>query len=405
MGRKPLEWPTGVEPIGKTIRIRFMWKGKRRCETLAYPQTPQGVQAAAGLRTQVVQLAKLGMLSGEKYAEFFPSSSYAAAARCPLFGDYAQDWLNARDIVKGTRDNYIYTFNRYWMPALAALPIDEINSALLRKLVAKTEFPSARTKRNALIKLSSVLKAACRDELIPRNPVDSIERPKVIKKQVDPFTVEEADTIIAHLYANLGVRAQGYAPYFEFALYTGMRPAEIMALRWDELDLEARTAHVCRIVADGQVHERTKTKVNRFVLLNSRAIHAIEVARQYRTERARRKQAFPDTPYVFPPCVRGEHLANTHRADEQFKRALTLLGIRPRPQYNCRHTYATICLMAGMNPAFIAGQLGHSVQMLLSTYARWLSSSADWKELEKFEARPENGETGTKVVRLKPTAS
>jgi integrase len=38
--------------------------------------------------------------------------------------------------------------------------------------------------------------------------------------------------------------------------------------------------------------------------------------------------------------------------------------------------------MSGMNPAFIAQQLGHSVQMLLTTYARWLNSSSDWAELE-----------------------
>ncbi len=59
--------------------------------------------------------------------------------------------------------------------------------------------------------------------------------------------------------------------------------------------------------------------------------------------------------------------------------------IRPRPQYNCRHTYATMCLMPGMNPAFITGQLGHSVQVQLSTYAKWLNSASEWSELEKLE--------------------
>jgi integrase len=41
--------------------------------------------------------------------------------------------------------------------------------------------------------------------------------------------------------------------------------------------------------------------------------------------------------------------------------------------------------MSNMNPAFIAQQLGHSVQMLLTTYARWLNSSSDWAELEKLQ--------------------
>jgi integrase len=53
-----------------------------------------------------------------------------------------------------------------------------------------------------------------------------------------------------------------------------------------------------------------------------------------------------------------------------------------------------MCLMAGMDPAFIATQLGHSVQMLLSTYARWTHPSSDWVELGKLE----NSLIGTKLV-------
>ena len=64
------------------------------------------------------------------------------------------------------------------------------------------------------------------------------------------------------------------------------------------------------------------------------------------------------------------------------------LGIRYRPPYNCRHTYATICLMAGMNPAFIAKQLGHSVQMLLDRYAHWIDGENDWAQMEKLQIGP-----------------
>ncbi len=48
--------------------------------------------------------------------------------------------------------------------------------------------------------------------------------------------------------------------------------------------------------------------------------------------------------------------------------------------------------MPGMNPAFIANQLGHSVELLLSTYAKWISSSSDWRELEKLPPRVERAE-------------
>ncbi|WP_081673694.1 integrase [Pseudomonas cremoricolorata] len=70
-----------------------------------------------------------------------------------------------------------------------------------------------------------------------------------------------------------------------------------------------------------------------------------------------------------------------------FKSAPSALNIRERRQYDTRHTYATPCLMAGMNYLFIANLRGHRVEMSPSTYAKWISSSSDWRELEKRSPR------------------
>ena len=47
-----------------------------------------------------------------------------------------------------------------------------------------------------------------------------------------------------------------------------------------------------------------------------------------------------------------------------------------------------MCLMAGMMPALIADQLGHSIQILLIRYARWLDGTSDWAEMEKLTFAP-----------------
>lgn len=396
MGRKPLAWPAGVEPVGSKIRIRFMWKKRRRCETLEYPQTPQGIQAAAGLRATVIQLSKLGVLTDEKYAELFPASSYIAHSRCPTFGQYSQAWLDSREITAGTRRNYVWALNLYWMPGLASMPMDEITTIQLRDIMAATPWKSRGARRNALIRLRTIMRAALADGVIEKDPTASLEIPRRVKPLVDPFSQEEAEQIIDWLYTNLSEQARIYACYFEFAFYSGMRPAEIMALRWDEVDMDLKTVHVCRVVADGAVQERTKTGSNRVVLLNSRALAALHSAREIAKSRSKRLMAFSHSPYVFPPAMKAEFIKQTSITDSYFKTALRALGVRDRPQYNCRHTYATLCLMSGMNPAFIATQLGHSMQMLLSTYARWLNSRADWDELGKLESR----QVGTKVVQL-----
>jgi integrase len=123
---------------------------------------------------------------------------------------------------------------------------------------------------------------------------------------------------------------------------------------------------------------------DRFVLLNERAMHALEFARAYAERRRSGVGRVTETPFVFPPSKNNEYIKQTSDLHHQWRPILKALGVRYRPPYNCRHTYATICLMSGMNPAFISQQLGHSVQMLLSTYARWINSSSDWSELEKL---------------------
>ena len=64
------------------------------------------------------------------------------------------------------------------------------------------------------------------------------------------------------------------------------------------------------------------------------------------------------------------------------------LRIRRGAPYKRCPTYATMHAMFGLTPAFIAQQLGHSVQMLLSTHARSINSSYDWQELEKLQTGP-----------------
>lgn len=383
MARKPMDMPTGVEIFRTSLRIRFTWNGRRCSETLPYPVTPKGIAAASVLRDQVVGLSKLGLLDDAKYAELFPGSVVPVGG-IGCFGEFAQLWLNSREITEGTRLNYKSTLNRYWMPPLALIRMDLITTTLLRRIIAGTKWASAGVKRNALVKISTILKAAVADGVIERNPAESLELPKRSRKEIDPFTLDEANRIIERLYQHEHWPSTIYAAFYEFVFFTGMRLSEALALRWDAVDLTKRVAHVCRTVALGVIEERTKTGCDRFVLLNERALHALAFAKAYAERRKSGAGRVTETPYVFPPSKNNEYVKQTSDLHHQWRPVLKALGVRYRPPYNCRHTYATICLMSGMNPAFISQQLGHSVQMLLSTYARWINSSSDWSELEKL---------------------
>lgn len=132
----------------------------------------------------------------QRYAELFPNSTYSTYSATPLFGEYAQAWLNGREVVTGTRKNYRISLNLYWMPHLALIPMDQITSPMLRKIVSETEWKSPTVKRSAIQRLTTLLETAVKDELLTRNPANSIELPTKAKKAVDPFTVEEADRLL-----------------------------------------------------------------------------------------------------------------------------------------------------------------------------------------------------------------
>lgn len=387
MARKPMGLPAGMDLHHGSIRIRFMWNGSRRSETLPYPATQKGIKSASQVVDQVKGLIKLGLLDDDKYAELFPSSSNVAGGKIS-FGEYAQLWLDSREVVAGTKGNYKGALNRYWMPGLALVRIDLITTTLLRRVMASREWKSPGVKRNAISKLSTILNSAVSEELIQKNPAAILELPKRSKKEIDPFTLEEANLIIAKMYEHDHWPSTIYAAFFEFVFFTGMRLSEALAMRWDAIDEEKRTAHVCRGIALGEVVERTKTGSDRFVLLNDRALHALAFAKEYAERRKNGKGKVLETPFIFPPSKNSEYVKQTSDLHKQWIPTLKALNIRRRPPYNCRHTYATICIMSGMNPAFISQQLGHSVQMLLSTYARWINSSSDWSEMEKLQIGP-----------------
>lgn len=120
----------------------------------------------------------------------------------------------------------------------------------------------------------------------------------------------------------------------------------------------------------------TKTGDERAVELNSRARAALERQRSL-TQLAgehvfldRDGKAFNDTDGPF---------------DAWWRPALRLSGIRQRDARQTRHTFATLCLHAGLTPAWAAKQLGHSVEMFYRVYSSWIEGADKGAERKKLD--------------------
>ncbi len=164
----------------------------------------------------------------------------------------------------------------------------------------------------------------------------------------------------------------------EFWFWTGMRTSEVFGLSWQDVDLHKKVAVVSQAKVRGKLKSTTKTNVARTVHLNSRAFDAL--MRQRKQTQVTGSGVFSDPRYF------------AEWSDERaFRRSywtptLKRLGIRYRRPYNMRHAYATAMLMAGMTPAFCAKQLGHSIEMFLRTYTKWIDGAQNEVEMGRLEA-------------------
>jgi integrase len=165
------------------------------------------------------------------------------------------------------------------------------------------------------------------------------------------------------------------------ALTSGMRPGELRALRWSDLDLARSLVVVQRTMtkdADGHVvvGETTKTKRPRAVALPALAVEAL-VVRQLIEEPAADAYVFArrDGPLPLTP---GSTITTGSSG---------WLAVRPITLHQIRHTNATLDLEAGINPKIVAERLGHrSIETTLVRYSH-VSIDLQQSAADAFAAR------------------
>ncbi len=369
MGTK---WP-GVKVRETSIQIWFIWHGQRVWETLQWQPTPANIDRAGRFRQRITMQIKAGVF---EYAAEFPDSPRAVKTAAPQFFDVAREYLDSLAVRENTRVDYKRALNRTWA-ALFDFPIDRIGFADLQQCLidAKLHTKSAKYHNNELTPLLGVFKLAKKKRYIDTNPAEELEFRKLPKSQPDPFTQDETEAIISRIHRHYG---EAWGDYFETAFFTGMRnPSELIALPVENIDFDGRVARVNQARSRGRLELLTKTNEDREVYLNDRALTAM------RRTRARNDIETGElfrNPNSSKPIITGSTQWDIWRS------TLTILKIRHRRMYNTRHTYATLLLEQGVEPAYAAQQLGHSVKMFFEVYARWINSKRTLEEQQKINA-------------------
>lgn len=378
----------GVEIRGNSIRLSFTLEGVRRRELLMLngtpmPPTAANLKYAHRLAQEIRDRIRFGTFS---MAEYFPAGGGDGNSALTL-DRWLDMWLDTKKAEKSTRAGYESAV-RFWKSAsMADSKTVALGDMLLRALrlshllaaIAHRPDLNGKTVNNYVSVLRQSMALALDDELIPRNPAEGIPPAAYQKVPPDPFTKEEAEAIIADMAAHYPEPIYNLVDAWFFI---GWRTSEAFGLRWPNVDLRSRNLVVSETTVAGEHKDSTKTHVARAVMLNSRSLAAIN--RQAKHTRMAGEYVWLDPRYNKP--------WENERAFRRSYWAPTLkrLGIRYRRPYNMRHTYATTMLMAGMTPAFCAKQLGHSIEMFLRTYSKWLDGAQNDLEMNRLESALEN---------------
>jgi integrase len=141
-----------------------------------------------------------------------------------------------------TFEDYTALLKRYVREPLGAIKLADLRALDIQRLYKGMQDRklSPRVVRYTHAVLSCALKQAVKWDMIVRNPATLVELPRMERKEMKAFTAEESTRFLSAL-----TETRFYA-LFMFALTSGMRPQEYLALKWSDLDMEKGTATVRR---------------------------------------------------------------------------------------------------------------------------------------------------------------
>jgi integrase len=284
----------------------------------------------------------------------------------PTFHEFASHWFAAREAEwrSSTRADYYWRLTRHLLPFFARHRLSQITVAEVdryREAKVRAGELGAESINKTLVLLSQILDVAEERELIARNPMQVNRRRRKLRVlRPRPVYLDSARHVAALLAAaaelDRGPRARhsGRRPLVATLVLAGLRATEACELSWRDVDLAAG-----RITVG---HSKTHAGMREVDLLPA-------LRDELAAHKAVAASIAPDDP-VFPTA------AGTRRDKDNLARrviapvvrhadaVLVEAGEQPLPAgvtaHKLRHTFASILIAVGRDPAYVMAQLGHT---------------------------------------------
>ena len=217
------------------------------------------------------------------------------------------------------------------------------------------------TIRNALKPLQVIYRRATEDGDLAINPSERLRLPAARGRRERIAAPTEAAALIAAL------RNEDRA-LWGCAFYAGLRRGELRALLWDDVDLASGLVRVERSMNSHGETGEPKSRAGRRGVPIVAALRDLLVEHKLATRR--------DMGLVFGTTETAPFTPTAVR-----KRALTAWrrgGLTPIGLHECRHTFASLLIAAGVNAKAITAYLGHaSIQTTFDLYGHLMPGNED----------------------------
>lgn len=284
-------------------------------------------------------------------------------ARRRTVGEWLTEWLDEIKATDGTRPltlrSYRMLARQHIVPAIGSVKLDKLEPGDVRQMIGAMTRAGAgvMTVRQAHGLLRNALGEAERSELVTRNVARLVRPPPPPARKVRALEFSEARRLLAQ------AEGERLAPLVVLAISTGLRRAELLGLRWSDVDLEHGLLRVEQTLlrVDGRLtFARPKSETSdRTVPVPRTAVAAlVEHRARQAEERDAAGLAWQDCGLVFPSSI-GTPLEprNLNRWFDDLRRRADLPWLR---LHDLRHAFAAVMRDTGSDLTVIKETLGHS---------------------------------------------
>ncbi len=305
------------------------------------------------------------------------------------FADYVELWVEekASKVRPSVLEAYLDILGKRVLPVLGHLPMVELRRSDIIRWVAWAEQQVSNRgqvyAQDTMHGWWRVLACCVRDMAAEYDLADPTRRVQPPKSTVRNVT--EGRALSAGQLAKLLASVQRYFPewYPEVSLlaYTGMRPSELYALHWEDVDFTARKITQRRSVSRLRVVNEPKTGACRDIAITEQMAGVLS---GHRRRLMRDQHPGLEAGIVFPNVNGG------YRTNAALRKTLRLctgaagIPIKVGPK-TLRKTWITLAALAGHDRLAIRSNVGHSSEELTERYA-WVSIDEKRTVVEGIEA-------------------